>query len=44
VQSINGGGVGGYQAIMVTGTPDDPSTFFYRAGSDHRKDGLAVGW
>jgi gamma-glutamyltranspeptidase/glutathione hydrolase len=44
VTSINGGGVGGYQAIMVTGTPDDPSTFFYRAGSDHRKDGLAVGW
>lgn len=44
VTSISGGGVGGYQAIMVTGTPDDPSTFFYRAGSDHRKDGLAVGW
>jgi len=44
VVSINGGGVGGYQAISVSGTPDDLSTFFYRVGSDHRKDGQAVGW
>ena len=44
VASINGGGVGGYQAISVSGTPDDLSTFFYRVGSDHRKDGQAVGW
>jgi len=46
MQSINGGGVGGYQAIMVTpNDPDDPQAgFFYRGGSDHRKDGQAVGW
>jgi gamma-glutamyltranspeptidase / glutathione hydrolase len=43
VQSISGGGVGGFQSIIVT-NPDDPSTRFYRAGSDHRKDGLAIGW
>ena len=41
--------VGGYQAIMFT--PDDsgagqragPVRGFYRAGSDHRKDGAAAG-
>jgi gamma-glutamyltranspeptidase/glutathione hydrolase len=60
VQSINGGGVGGYQAIMFTPIADDPRAGnngdqgnenrdqgvngFYRAGSDHRKDGQAVGW
>jgi gamma-glutamyltranspeptidase/glutathione hydrolase len=51
VKSINGDTVGGYQAIMFT--PDDasasgpgegPVTGFYRAGSDHRKDGQAVGY
>jgi gamma-glutamyltranspeptidase / glutathione hydrolase len=51
VRSINGGSVGGYQAIMFT--PDETSTEpagrgpirgFYRAGSDHRKDGQAVGF
>jgi gamma-glutamyltranspeptidase/glutathione hydrolase len=52
VRSINGSPVGGYQAIMFT--PDDaqsaptggesPLRGFYRAGSDHRKDGQAVGF
>ena len=50
-KSINGDTVGGYQAIMFT--PDDaavrqteagPIKGFYRAGSDHRKDGAAVGY
>ena len=38
VRSVNGDDMGGYQAIMVT--PDR----VYRAGSDHRKDGQAVGF
>jgi gamma-glutamyltranspeptidase/glutathione hydrolase len=52
VRSVNGETVGGYQAIMFT--PDDdagqPATGgksvrgFYRGGSDHRKDGQAVGF
>jgi gamma-glutamyltranspeptidase / glutathione hydrolase len=52
VRSINGEPMGGYQAIMVT--PESSSTSpadkqpplagFYRAGSDHRKDGQAVGY
>ncbi|HYB19463.1 MAG TPA: gamma-glutamyltransferase, partial [Thermodesulfobacteriota bacterium] len=55
VSSINGGAVGGYQAIMFTPDPNEPApdpdkksgrpiNGFYRAGSDHRKDGGAVGW
>ncbi len=40
--------MGGYQAILVTEVPDakpgDPPRRVYRAGSDHRKDGQAVGW
>jgi gamma-glutamyltranspeptidase / glutathione hydrolase len=51
VESINGGAVGGYQAIMFTPDPGAPAggsgegiNGFYRAGSDHRKDGQAVGW
>jgi gamma-glutamyltranspeptidase/glutathione hydrolase len=53
IESINGNNVGGYQAIMFTpdpgatgaaaGTPQ-PIKGFYRAGSDHRKDGQAVGY
>ena len=39
VQSINGAPMGGFQAIMVA-----PDTGVYRAGSDHRKDGQAVGY
>ncbi len=51
VTSINGENVGGCQAIMFT--PDEggagagatgPVRGFYRAGSDHRKDGQAVGF
>jgi gamma-glutamyltranspeptidase/glutathione hydrolase len=39
VKSINGTPMGGFQAIMVM-----PETGAYRAGSDHRKDGQAVGY
>jgi gamma-glutamyltranspeptidase / glutathione hydrolase len=49
VQSINGSIVGGFQSIMVVpgpdlGTPGRSRGGYYRAGSDHRKDGQAVGW
>jgi len=53
VESINGDSVGGYQAIMftpdsnapgATGDGLQPIKGFYRAGSDHRKDGQAVGY
>jgi gamma-glutamyltranspeptidase/glutathione hydrolase len=53
VQSVNGIDMGGYQAIMFTPdaqAPDGergaagPIPGFYRAGSDHRKDGQAVGF
>jgi len=53
VRSVNGGGVGGYQAIMFTPDPTAPAVSgsalqpikgFYRGGSDHRKDGQAVGF
>jgi gamma-glutamyltranspeptidase/glutathione hydrolase len=53
VESIDGGAVGGYQAILFTpdanappvapGVPQ-PIHGFYRAGSDHRKDGQAAGY
>jgi gamma-glutamyltranspeptidase/glutathione hydrolase len=39
VKSMNGAPMGGFQAIMVM-----PETGAYRAGSDHRKDGQAVGY
>jgi gamma-glutamyltranspeptidase / glutathione hydrolase len=43
VQSVDGAVVGGFQAIMrVPG--DGTRGGYYRAGSDHRKDGQAVGW
>ena len=41
-------GVGGFQAILVApappAKPGGPPRRVYRAGSDHRKDGQAVGW
>lgn len=33
------GAMGGYQAILI-----DPKTGVLMGGSDHRKDGLAIGW
>jgi gamma-glutamyltranspeptidase / glutathione hydrolase len=53
VESINGDTVGGYQAIMFSPDPNAPGAAggglapikgFYRAGSDHRKDGQAAGY
>ncbi|HEX5281927.1 MAG TPA: gamma-glutamyltransferase family protein [Micropepsaceae bacterium] len=47
VRPIGSGAVGGYQAILVSPGPDPANPAngrFYRAGSDHRKDGQAVGW
>jgi gamma-glutamyltranspeptidase/glutathione hydrolase len=53
VESIDGGAVGGYQAILFTPDPGAPGATggglqpikgFYRAGSDHRKDGQAAGY
>ncbi len=50
VRSTGGGAVGGYQAIMFTPDPgasgplDGPIKGFYRAGSDHRKDGQAAAY
>jgi gamma-glutamyltranspeptidase / glutathione hydrolase len=55
VKSVNGGAVGGFQSISFTpdvGQPRDEAHSnggaqvkgVYRAGSDHRKDGEAVGW
>ena len=53
VQSVDGTNLGGYQAIMFTPDPNapprpgsnlQPVQGFYRAGSDHRKDGQAVGY
>ncbi|MGH8252963.1 MAG: gamma-glutamyltransferase [Steroidobacteraceae bacterium] len=36
----NGDSMGGYQAILYSPSPDS----YYRAASDHRKDGEATGW
>jgi gamma-glutamyltranspeptidase/glutathione hydrolase len=47
VERINGGRVGGYQSLMFVPTPGTNIgglRGYYRAGSDHRKDGQAVGW
>ena len=44
---IGGGRVGGYQSLMFVPTPGANAgglRGYYRAGSDHRKDGQAVGW
>src|SRR5215475_6839132 len=46
VSAVNGSPMGGYQSIMFV--PDKTRSGglggYYRAGSDHRKDGQAVGW
>ncbi|HEY2229563.1 MAG TPA: gamma-glutamyltransferase family protein [Xanthobacteraceae bacterium] len=50
VNPVRGGAVGGFQSILVAPTPlaaagaAPPAHGYYRAGSDHRKDGQAVGW
>jgi gamma-glutamyltranspeptidase/glutathione hydrolase len=54
VQSVTGEVVGGVQSIMFTADPNASKASatrptqsvsgYYRAGSDHRKDGQAVGW
>jgi len=47
VESVDGSRVGGYQSIMVVPATAGTNTGlagYYRAGSDHRKDGQAVGW
>lgn len=38
-QNTDGSEMGGYQGILI-----DPRTGAYRGGSDHRKDGMAVGY
>jgi len=51
----DGGPMGGYEAILFTPDPKEPPpngsknsqqpvNGYYRAGTDHRKDGIAVGW
>jgi gamma-glutamyltranspeptidase / glutathione hydrolase len=49
VISVDGGAVGGFQSILVAPSAASAGAAqgahgFYRAGSDHRKDGQAVGW
>jgi gamma-glutamyltranspeptidase / glutathione hydrolase len=51
VRSVGGGEMGGFQSVMLNGpaAPANDSSApaalrVYRAGSDHRKDGGAVGW
>jgi len=48
VRAVDGLTMGGFQSIMVQPAEAqagaDPGPRIYRAGSDHRKDGEAVGW
>ena len=46
VQSADGSSMGGFQSIMVVAGDFRAAGMapVYRAGSDHRKDGGAVGW
>ena len=55
ITSANGGPMGGYQALLFTPDPSlpkpsmskdskEPVNGYYRAGTDHRKDGMVAGW
>jgi gamma-glutamyltranspeptidase/glutathione hydrolase len=53
VETANGADMGGFQAILFTPDPNEPApdpkskrpvNGAYRAGTDHRKDGLAAAW
>jgi len=48
VHSVDGSSMGGFQSIMVQTPPKEgpgsKEQRVYRGGSDHRKDGQAVGW
>ena len=55
IEPANGAGMGGYQALLFTPDPREPRPDFsknsqqpvngyYRAGTDHRKDGIAAGY
>jgi gamma-glutamyltranspeptidase/glutathione hydrolase len=48
VHPVDGGSMGGFQSILVQNPPKEgpgsKEQRVYRGGSDHRKDGQAVGW
>jgi gamma-glutamyltranspeptidase/glutathione hydrolase len=53
ITPADGDNMGGYQAILLTPDPKEPApdgsktrpiNGTYRAGTDHRKDGISVGW
>ena len=55
VVEANGGAMGGYEALLFTPDPSLPKpnlakssrapiNGYYRAGTDHRKDGSTAGW
>ncbi len=44
VKSVSGDEMGGVQVIMLVAPVDRSLAGYYRAGSDFRKDGAAVGW
>ncbi|HET7084363.1 MAG TPA: gamma-glutamyltransferase family protein [Rhizomicrobium sp.] len=55
VRAVDGGDMGGFQAILFTPDPNEPApdpaktskrpvNGTYRAGTDHRKDGLTAAW
>jgi gamma-glutamyltranspeptidase len=43
VRSVDGANLGGVQVIQVVPT-NAPLRYYYRGGSDFRKDGGAAGW
>jgi gamma-glutamyltranspeptidase/glutathione hydrolase len=46
VESVDGSEMGGFQSVMLNppSAREPAARRVYRAGSDHRKDGAAVGW